>query len=67
MTVLRNVRPLGGDAVDVRIADGVIAEIGGGLDDGDVVDGAGAVLPIVVSGTVDQPSFGLDKGRIIGR
>ena len=30
-------------------------------------DGAGAVLPIVVSGTVDQPSFGLDKGRIIGR
>ena len=29
--------------------------------------GAGAVLPIVVSGTVDQPSFGLDKGRIIGR
>ena len=30
-------------------------------------DGAGAVVPIVVSGTVDQPSFGLDKGRIIGR
>jgi hypothetical protein len=30
-------------------------------------DGAGAVLPIVVSGTVDQPSFGLDKSRIIGR
>lgn len=30
-------------------------------------DGAGAVIPIVVSGTVDQPSFGLDKGRIIGR
>jgi hypothetical protein len=30
-------------------------------------DGAGAVLPIVVSGTVDQPSFGLDKGRLIGR
>ena len=29
--------------------------------------GAGAMLPIVVSGTVDQPSFGLDKGRIIGR
>ena len=29
--------------------------------------GAGTVLPIVVSGTVDQPSFGLDKGRIIGR
>ena len=29
--------------------------------------GAGTVLQIVVSGTVDQPSFGLDKGRIIGR
>lgn len=29
--------------------------------------GAGTVLPIVVSGTVNQPSFGLDKGRIIGR
>ncbi len=29
-------------------------------------NGAGAVVPIVVSGTVDQPSFGLDKGRIIG-
>jgi len=29
-------------------------------------DGAGAVLPIVVSGTVDQPSFGIDRGRIIG-
>jgi len=30
-------------------------------------NGAGAVLPIVVSGTVDQPSFGLDKGRIMHR
>jgi hypothetical protein len=30
-------------------------------------DGVGTVLPIVVSGTVDQPSFGLDKGRLIGR
>jgi hypothetical protein len=30
-------------------------------------DGAGAVLPISVSGTVDQPSFGLDKGRIMRR
>jgi hypothetical protein len=29
-------------------------------------DGAGTMLPIVVSGTVNQPSFGLDKGRIIG-
>jgi hypothetical protein len=30
-------------------------------------DGAGAVLPIVVSGTVDQPSFGIDKGRLMRR
>lgn len=30
-------------------------------------DGAGTMLPIVVTGTVSQPSFGLDKGRIIGR
>jgi hypothetical protein len=29
--------------------------------------GAGTLLPIVVSGTVDQPSFGVDKGRLIGR
>ena len=29
--------------------------------------GAGTMLPIVVTGTVSQPSFGLDKGRIIGR
>ena len=44
MTVLRDVRPLGGDAVDVRIEDGVIAEIGQGLDGDDVVEGHGAVL-----------------------
>ena len=29
--------------------------------------GAGTMLPIVVSGTVSKPSFGLDKGRLIGR
>lgn len=28
--------------------------------------GAGTMLPIVVTGTVSQPSFGLDKGRLIG-
>ncbi|MBK6761992.1 MAG: dihydroorotase [Micrococcales bacterium] len=60
MTVLRNVRPLGGDAVDVRIADGVIAEIGGGLDDGDVVDGAGAVL---LPGLVDLHTHLREPGR----
>jgi hypothetical protein len=30
-------------------------------------NGAGTMLPIVVSGTVSKPSFGLDKGRLIGR
>jgi dihydroorotase len=60
MTVLRNVRPLGGDAVDVRIADGVIAEIGSGLDDGDVVDGAGAVL---LPGLVDLHTHLREPGR----
>ena len=29
--------------------------------------GAGTVLPIVVTGTVSQPSFTIDKGKIIGR
>jgi hypothetical protein len=29
--------------------------------------GAGTMLPIVVTGTVSQPSFGVDKGRLIGR
>jgi hypothetical protein len=29
--------------------------------------GAGAALPIVVTGTVDQPSFGLDKRRLMSR
>jgi hypothetical protein len=30
-------------------------------------NGVGTMLPIVVSGTVNQPSFGVDKGRLIGR
>jgi hypothetical protein len=29
--------------------------------------GIGTVLPIAVKGTVDEPSFTLDKGRLIGR
>ena len=29
--------------------------------------GAGAVLPIKVTGTVDQPAFGLDVRRVLSR
>ncbi|HPE12395.1 MAG: dihydroorotase [Actinobacteria bacterium] len=60
MTVLRDVRPLGGDAVDVRIEDGVIAEIGQGLDGDDVVEGHGAVL---LPGLVDLHTHLREPGR----
>ena len=48
------------DAVDVRIDDGVIAEIGTGLDDADVVDGAGAIL---LPGLVDLHTHLREPGR----
>ncbi|TXH42936.1 MAG: dihydroorotase [Actinobacteria bacterium] len=60
MTVLKNVRPLGGDAVDVRIEDGVIAEVGIGLDDAEVVEGNGAVL---LPGLVDLHTHLREPGR----
>jgi dihydroorotase len=60
MTVLRNVRPLGGETFDVRIEDGVIAEIGPGLDGDDVVDGHGAVL---LPGLVDLHTHLREPGR----
>jgi len=60
MTVLKNVRPLGGDAVDVRIEDGVIAEIGIALDDAEVVEGNGAVL---LPGLVDLHTHLREPGR----
>lgn len=59
MTVLRNVRPLGGEAVDVRIEDGVIAEIGIGLD-GEGFDGGGAIL---LPGLVDLHTHLREPGR----
>ena len=55
-----DVRPLGGDAVDVRIEDGVIAEIGQGLDGDDVVEGHGAVL---LPGLVDLHTHLREPGR----
>lgn len=60
MTVLKNVRPLGGDIVDVRIEDGVIAQIGTGLEAAEVVDGAGAVL---LPGLVDLHTHLREPGR----
>ncbi len=60
MTVLKNVRPLGGDVVDVRIEDGVIAEIGTGLEAAEVVEGAGAIL---LPGLVDLHTHLREPGR----
>jgi dihydroorotase len=60
MTVLSNVRPLGGDPADVRIEEGRIAEIGVGLDDGDVLDCGGAVL---LPGLVDLHTHLREPGR----
>lgn len=60
MTVLRDVRPLGGDRVDVRIDDGLIAEIGTGLEADDVIDGRGAVL---LPGLVDLHTHLREPGR----
>ena len=60
--LLTNVRPYGEAAVDVRLVDGRIAEIGTGLDTGDcrVLDGAGAVL---LPGLVDLHTHLREPGR----
>ncbi len=60
MTVLKNVRPLGSESVDVRIHDGLIAEIGTGLDDGDRIEGNSAVL---LPGLVDLHTHLREPGR----
>jgi dihydroorotase len=60
MTVLTNVRPLGGDVVDVRIEDATIAEIGPALDGDDVVEGGGAIL---LPGLVDLHTHLREPGR----
>ena len=49
-----------GDPVDVRLADGVIAEIGTGLTGGEEVDGAGCVL---LPGLVDLHTHLREPGR----
>ncbi|MER6945699.1 dihydroorotase [Nonomuraea sp. NPDC000554] len=59
--IIRNVRVLGGEPADIRIADGVIAEIGPGLQGpGDVVDGGGA---IALPGLVDLHTHLREPGR----
>ena len=59
--VLKDVLLYGdGDPVDVRLADGVIAEIGSGLSGGEEVDGRGCVL---LPGLVDLHTHLREPGR----
>jgi dihydroorotase len=61
--LIRGVRPYGGDAVDILVRDGDIAEIGADLSAGtdvDVLDGAGA---IVLPGFVDMHTHLREPGR----
>ncbi|MER6507993.1 dihydroorotase [Nonomuraea sp. NPDC048881] len=61
--IIKNVRILGGEPVDLRIADGRIAEIGAGLDagpGGETVDGGGA---IALPGLVDLHTHLREPGR----
>lgn len=62
MILLRNVCPLGEDATDVLIRDGVIAELGAGLTgaDSQVIDGDGAIL---LPGLVDLHTHLREPGR----
>ena len=64
--LLRNARRAGGDRVDIRVRDGVIAEIGPGLGDGDgdalLLDADGAlVIPGLIDGHLhlDKTLLGL--------
>ena len=61
-TLLRDVRPYGEAARDVRLVDGLIAEVGTSLAAGDdhVLDGAGAVL---LPGLVDLHTHLREPGR----
>ncbi|RQN07584.1 dihydroorotase [Aeromicrobium camelliae] len=58
--ILRNVRPLGGDAVDIAVTDGVITEIGEGLSGDEIVDGGGH---LVLPGLVDLHTHLREPGR----
>jgi dihydroorotase len=58
--IIKNVKILGGDPVDIRIADGRIAEIGTGLTGAEIVEGAGA---IALPGLVDLHTHLREPGR----
>ena len=58
--VIRGAKPLGGKAVDVRIENGVIAEIGAGLTADQTIDGDGLVL---LPGFVDLHTHLREPGR----
>ena len=60
--LLKDVRPYGEDACDVRLVDGLVAELGVGLEAGDsqVVEGGGAVL---LPGLVDLHTHLREPGR----
>lgn len=60
--LIRNVKPLGGDAVDLVLRDGVIAELGGGLaaEGATIVDADGL---IALPGLVDLHTHLREPGR----
>ncbi len=60
--LLKDVRPLGGEAIDMRLSGGRVAELGTDLTDGDarVLDGGGAVL---LPGLVDLHTHLREPGR----
>ena len=60
--VIKGVRPLGGDAVDLVLADGVVAEVGSGLSraGAEVVDADGLVA---LPGLVDLHTHLREPGR----
>ncbi|GGS60621.1 dihydroorotase [Actinokineospora fastidiosa] len=60
MIVLKNVRPYGEDAVDIRVEDGVITEIGKDLTAGEIFDAQGAVA---LPGFVDLHTHLREPGR----
>ncbi|MDQ1724944.1 MAG: dihydroorotase [Frankiaceae bacterium] len=61
--LLRQVRPLGGDVVDIRIVGGVIAEIGPSLPEGDCSVYEGGSSLVALPGLVDLHTHLREPGR----